>query len=242
MKVKRFHFDINNLIDDTITLTGQDAVHAKDVMRLKIGDEFIAICGNGLDYYVKIVEFIDSNIICKVQKVEQNLADPQVDVTLYQALLKADKLDLVVQKATEIGVQKIVLFQSEFCVAKWQGKSNKLDRLNKISVEATKQCGRSEPLTIVADYFFSDVLNELANYDCVIFAYENAKDYGILDIKGDYKKIAIIVGSEGGFSQSECQVLCKLKNVHCITLGHRILRAETASIVASALVMAKFEK
>ncbi len=242
MKLKRFHFDIKNLNGSNIVIVGQDAIHIKSVMRLKVNDEIIAVCGDGKDYHSKIIDIQNEKIVCQILNISNNQADAKINVTLYQALLKADKLDLVVQKATELGIKNITLFESEFCVAKWQGNNNKIDRLNKISLEATKQCGRSEPINIKAGYRFNDIVNELKNYDCVIFAYENAQDLRISDIKGEFENIAIIIGSEGGFSQSESNDLVSKENVYCVSLGKRVLRAETASIVASAIVMEHFEK
>ena len=239
-KLKRF-YATENPKDGFFALSGQEFAHAKNVMRLKEGDSIIICCGDGVDYTCEISKIHKDNLACKVHFSAPNKCDPQVAVTLYQAQVKADKLELITQKVGEIGISKIVPFTSEFCVVQGDLSKQKIERLNKIAVESAKQCGRSKPLRIENNINFCAVIKELANYDLVVFAYENANQEKISQISGDYKNIAIIVGSEGGFSQSECEMLCALKNTHCITLGKRILRAETAAIVSCALVMDKFE-
>lgn len=239
-KLKRF-YQTTPPTDGIFTLSGQEFAHATNVMRLKENDQIIVCCGDGFDYTCEINKINKDNLICKVLFSTQNICDPQISVTLYQAQVKADKLELIAQKVSEIGVGKIIPFTSEFCVVQGNLSKQKIDRLNKIAVESAKQCGRSKPLKIENNKNFGDVVKELGNYDLVIFAYENANQERISQISGKYKNIAVIIGSEGGFSQNECNVLCALKNVHCVTLGKRILRAETASIVSCALVVEKFE-
>ncbi len=239
-KLKRF-YATENPTDGFFILSGQEFVHAKNVMRLKESDQIIICCGDGVDYTCEISQINKDNLVCKVLSSTPNKCDPQVAVTLYQAQVKADKLELIAQKGSEIGISKIVPFTSEFCVVQGELSKQKIERLNKIVIESAKQCGRSKPLEIENNKNFSAVVKELVNYDLVVFAYENANRERISQISGKHKKIAIIVGSEGGFSQSECEMLCALKNVHCVTLGKRILRAETAAIVSCALVMERFE-
>lgn len=239
-KLKRFYANENSN-EGFFTLLGQEFTHAKNVMRLKESDQMIICCGDGFDYICEICQVNKDNLICKVLSCAPNLCDPKVSVTLYQAQVKADKFELITQKISEIGATKIVPFTSEFCVVQADLSAQKIERLNKIAVESAKQCGRSKPLEIENSKDFDVVVKELQTYDLVIFAYENANQEKISQICGEYKNIAIIVGSEGGFSQNECKILCALKNVHCVTLGKRILRAETASIVSCAIVMEKFE-
>ena len=239
-KLKRF-YAIDKPNDGLFTLSGQEFIHAKNVMRLREKDQIIICCGDGIDYICEICQTTKDEFICKIIGQEQNLCDSKISITLYQAQVKADKLELIAQKVSEIGITKLVPFTSEFCVVQGELSKQKLERLNKIAIESAKQCGRSQALIIENNRNFDAVVSELDAYDLVIFAYENAKTERIGQIVGKYKDIAVIVGSEGGFSQSECEKLCSLPNVHCITLGRRILRAETAAIVSCALVMEKFE-
>lgn len=239
-KLKRFYFDKEEN-EDLVVLKGQECVHCKNVMRLRKGDELIACCGDGFDYICKINEIKKDEIQCTVLEKKKNEQDATLNLVLYQANLKADKVELIVQKTSEIGVNELVLFDSDYCVAKNEN-SNKLGRFKKIAIESAKQCGRSSVIKLGKFIDFRELLVELSAFDMVVFAYENQKTTKITELEGQFENIAVIIGSEGGFSPSECEQLLQLSNVRCVTLGKRILRAETASIVASALVMNCFEK
>ncbi len=239
-KLKRFYAK-QRAINGSFTLSGQEFVHAKSVMRLKEYDQIIICCGDGIDYICEISQINENNLICRILSNTKNMCDSTISLTLYQAQVKADKIELITQKVSEIGVSKIVPFTSDFCVVHGELSNQKMERLNKIAVESAKQCGRSKPLEIDNVKTFDAILNELKTYELVLFAYENAKINKISQILGSYKNIAIVIGSEGGFSDKEYKNLCSLPNVCCVTLGNRILRAETASIVCCALAMERFE-
>ena len=147
---------------------------------------------------------------------------------------KGDKADLIVQKAVELGVQDIYFFNSSFVS---EAKFN-LDRLNKINVEACKQCGRSRKSNIYGLFDFKEILDLFHNFDKVIICYENEKINSIKKELCDFngESIAIIIGSEGGFSDNEVS-LCKNYGAKSVTLGNRIMRCETASIVTCGIVM-----
>lgn len=238
-KLKRYHFD--ELIGDKFLLTGQEMVHCSVVMRQKVGAQIIGCCGDGYDYIAEIQSIDKHGIECVVLSKERNLCDPQIDVTLYRAMVKADTKE-VVQKLSEIGVSKLINLVTDYCMVSQDKSELKKERLEIIADESAKQCGRSVPLTFGKAFTFNVLLDELKDYDCVVFAYEKEKQNKISDIEGDYKKIAILIGPEGGFSPAEYDALIALKNVHCVTLGKRILRTDTACVVASALVMDRFEK
>ena len=153
---------------------------------------------------------------------------------MFQALPKGDKADLIVQKAVELGVQNIVFFNSDYVSEK---KFN-IDRLHKINVEACKQCGRSRLSKIYGLYTFDQMLQKLQGFDKVLVCYENEK---INDIKNELKyfngdNLAIIIGSEGGFSEREIDK-CQSNGAVSVTLGNRIMRCETASIVVCGIAM-----
>ena len=239
-RLKRFFVDsIDN--KQSIILKGQEFLHAKNVLRLNIKDEIIICCGDGIDYTCEIIDIKKDCLVCQVISENKNHQDSIINVDLYQAQVKADKLELIAQKVSEIGVSKLIPFTSEFCVVKGEISKQKNDRLCKISYESAKQCGRSKPLEIGKNINFNEMMNQLIKYNLVLFAYEKAKGLKITQIQGVYDNIAVVVGSEGGFSEAECDMLCQLPNVKCVTLGNRILRAETASIVCCALTMEKFE-
>lgn len=234
---KRFYIERENdfEIGSTITLKGDEFNHIVNVLRHKEGDDITLFNGSGKDAFSVIEKIERGFLTLKVNSVADCPADSKINVTVFQALVKGEKLELIVQKATELGITKIVPFSSQFCQIK--ANTFRPDRLKKISLEAVKQCGRSKLPVIENAVKFNEVLSMLAGYDRVIFAYENATEkLNMQRLKG-LSDVAIIVGSEGGFSKEEAEELCRLRNVDMITLGKRILRAETASICLSALVM-----
>lgn len=217
----------NGKIEDYINLS-EDYNHIVNVMRLKVGDNLTVFNGTNFNYETEIVEIDKKTIKCKVIKKSENKIKNS-NVTVFQALLKGEKLDYLVQKLTEINVEKLVLFESEFTISKW--KEDKLKKIEKISIEACKQCGRSVPLKIEFLKNVQSVIKSFSNFDYVIFAYEKSNDSlkNVLK-KLNNNKVCLIVGSEGGFSEDEADLICNAENVSCVSLGDTILRAETASL------------
>lgn len=218
-------------IDNTKALIeGEEFNHLSRVLRLKNGDAIEGLCG---DYILqgKICEMSNKQAVVEITSKEVNCANPKNRVVVFQGLPKGDKMDLIVQKLSELGISEIIPFESSFCIAK--PNSSKIDRLNKISEQACKQCGRSIPLVVAEALSFKKLLEKIKEYDTVLFANETEKKLTSKDVNGT---VAIIVGSEGGFSEKECQDIVDAGAVS-ISLGNRILRTETASIVMSALVM-----
>lgn len=222
-------------INDEIVINGEEFNHIKNVLRYRVGDELTVIDGRGNNYLCKINSINKNDLILGIYNLEKSEADPKINVVVYQALVKGEKLELIVQKLTELGISKFVPFYSEFCQV--GPNTTRIDRLEKISIEALKQCGRSKKLEISDIISFNDLIPQLKIYDEVIFAYEkstNPLNFENLKVKNN---IAIIIGSEGGFSEKEANALISLKNINAISLGKRILRAETAAIALSTLVL-----
>lgn len=222
-----------NSINDIVHIEGEEFVHLSKVLRLKVGDEVECICEDDYLYNGVITDINKTSASVKITNKTKNLKNPKVDVTVFQALPKGDKLDLIVQKLSEIGVNTLQPFVSKYCVAK---SCNKIDRLNKISKSASKQCGRSRSLVVNECITFEQLLNELQKYDTVIFANETERKQNDFKINNN-DKIAIIIGSEGGFAEEEIKLLSD--KATSVTFGHRIFRTETASIVISAIVLYK---
>lgn len=235
--MKRFFVDkeLNNV--KSIKIDGIEHNHIKNVMRMQIGDEIILVCGDEYDYSARIVAMSKGDTTVEILGKENNIYNPISNVTVFQALVKSDNMALIVQKLTELGIKDFVPFESEFITSK--DKYGKSKKLQDISNQSVKQCKRSIPMHIHDVQSFNDVLEELKDYDKIIFANECERTYKLSEIefqKSD--KIAIIVGSEGGFSGGEIDKLIDA-GAMSITLGRRILRAETASIALSSVVMFK---
>ena len=223
---------INN---DKVLLEGVEHNHLKNVLRLKDGEEVIVVCGDEYDYTCVIEKISKGDSVLRVVDKTLNPNNPKVDITVFQALTKHDNMSLIVQKLTELGVKTFVPFESQFITSK--DKYSKQEKLQVISNQSIKQCKRSIPMQVKETLNFNQLVKALSEYDLVIFANETEKTKNLNSIKLDKtKKVAIIVGSEGGFSETECDKIVGAGAVS-VSLGKRILRAETASIALTSVVM-----
>ncbi len=218
--------------ENKATIEGEEFVHLKTVLRGKIGETIVVL--NSTEYEcICEIEHMNKNFAeCKILEKRLCKALPKKNIVLFQGLIKRDKLEEVLQRSVEIGVKKVVPFESEYCVIK--PSENKKERLEKIVLSACKQCERSVPMEIGNSLSFDELKKEIENFkklskSVVLFANERDGapfDFSILKI---FENIAIIVGSEGGFSANEKKELSLL--CESISLGERIFRSETASIV-----------
>lgn len=236
--MRRFFVLKENINGNFITIDGGDFSHLKNVLRLKENDKVVCICGDGKHYFCYIEKIELSKAICKIEKIEIAKTSPKTNVVLFQPLLKNENFELVIQKLTELGIKKIIPFESSFAVSKW--KEEKLARFNKIAVEASKQCGRAEFLEVERQITFKSLLQKIKEFDLVIFAWEKANENNslkqILSQNQNLKNIGLIIGSEGGFSENEANSLIEA-GAKPVWLGERILRAETASIAVASVLM-----
>ena len=210
---------------------GDELAHF-NVLRCGLGEKVLCYGNDGLDYLCEVVSISKKRAVARIISFSQNVKNPKKNITLFQGLVKGEKLDLIVQKLTELGASELVTFESEFAVAK--ANNNKIERLNKVSREACKQCGRSLPLKIKESVKFKQMLEMLKEFEVVLFANETNTKRNFEDFK-NYNNIAIIIGSEGGFSENEINALNAVGAVN-FGLGERILRAETAAIALCAII------
>lgn len=234
MELKRFFASADNYDGKNIVVDGEEFVHMTRVLRHKVGYKIIVNLDDGKDYFCTLKEINKTYAVAAVDEIRGNECRAKASATLFQALPKGDKFDLIIQKCVELGVESIVPFTS--CYTN-ENKFN-LERANRIALEACKQCGRAIKANVEDLTDFDGVLEKLADFDVVIMPYENAKSGGMHSINGllQGKKIALIIGSEGGFSPEEVK-RAEDKSAQIISLGKRILRCETASIIAIALIM-----
>lgn len=216
-----------------VILEGEEFIHAKTVLRVEEGAEIVILDNSGKEYSA-IVQKIDKKCLsAHITGATVGDKEPKAQIYLLCGALKGDKTELIVQKATELGVSRIGVFSSEYCSA-YMNDNKKLDRLKKVAREAAKQCLRSRAPEI--EYFatFEAALKSAENYENKLFACEfiDSSDGDISAINGS---AAVVVGSEGGFSETE-YMYAKSLNFTGISLGKRILRAETAAISVCTLV------
>lgn len=236
MEIRRFYVDKDDIVDGFVTVKGDEYIHMTKILRHKVGYKIIVNNNlDGFDYYAVITDIGKESARAEIVDKVINDTVSNVNVTLMQALPKGDKSDFIAQKATELGVKKIIFFLSEFTTEK---KIN-IDRIKRITLEACKQCGRA----FVPEVEFVNTVTELSieQYDKVVFMNEHEQAMSFSDVSFDNikeKKVALIVGSEGGFSKREACEFCD-KGAVSVSLGKRILRAETASIASMSIVMYK---
>lgn len=232
--MKRFYFNDNLEVGKTYTIDGIEHNHIKNVMRMTIGDNIILVCGDEYDYMATITNMSKGDTTVCISSKEYNEYNSKCDITVFQALVKSDNMSLIIQKLTELGVKTFVPFESDFITSK--DKFGKVLKLQEVSNQSIKQCKRSIPMKVEDTISFKTLVERLGNFDKVIFANECEKNEKLSDIAfNPNEKIAIIIGSEGGFSESEIEKLCGA-GARSISLGKRILRAETASIALTSVV------
>ncbi len=241
MELRRFFVD---KITDTPCLTGEEHKHLSVVLRGKVGEKVVLCCGDGYDYICAVKEITRNETVLTLIGKQENQGEPNIEVTLFMSIMKGDKNDLVVQKATELGASHIFPMLTKYVQA--FERNIKTERLNKIAAEAAKQCGRSV-LTRVHDCInIKELPDMLEKFDLIVFPYEKAEKVSLKKFltenkSVDIKKIAIVIGSEGGFAEEEVSLL-QNEGVTPVTLGKRIMRAETANIAVLSSVMYELEQ
>ena len=229
--LKRFFVD---KIEQITELSGEEFEHAKNVLRLGAGDEVILLDNSGKEYTAVIAQVEKKRMLLNIVREEVGTREANVDVCLLFGYLKnADKNEFIVQKAVELGVKKICVFSSEFSSAYMN--ANKLERLNKVAKEAAKQCLRATAPELVYFDNLEKALGYANEYENKLFACEFAERTEI-SLSSLKNSVAMVIGSEGGFSREEA-TLAKEKGYALISLGKRILRAETAAVSLASIVM-----
>lgn len=220
---------------DTAVLSGTDAHHLGKVMRAKLGEQVILCDGSGFDYTARITAISPEQVEFSILDKTPCTAEPSVQVTLFVGYPKQDKLELIIQKAVELGAVQIVPFFSRYCVTTPKKEDQKNQRYLRIAAEAAKQCGRGILPTVEMPLTLQQLCVKLSQFDRVLFCYEKGGKPLRNCIDGA-KRIAIITGAEGGFSEQEADALIHA-GATVIGLGQRILRCETAPIATLSAVM-----
>ncbi len=230
--MRRFYTSPENFKESKVTLDLEETRHLRDVLRLKLADKVRVFDGHGKEFLCEIEEiskkFSKLKIINEISPISP---ESNLDLTIAVALLKGDKLDLVVQKAVELGVTTFAPIVTLRCDV----KSLRAERLNRISLEATKQCGRAKLMQIKPQIEFKEFINNCEG-ETILFSERSGQNFS--NIKS-CQKLTAIIGSEGGWEDSELELASK-KGIQIITLGGRILRAETAAISITTLLQHNF--
>lgn len=244
----KFFVPEKQIKDEIVTILGEDVNHILNVLRLKKLDQIIV--GNkdtGNSYLSEIIEMRKDSIICKIVDNILETTESFVNVDLFQGLPKLDKLEYIIQKATELGVKSIYPVNFERCIVKIDSKSEvkKLERWQKIAEVASKQSKRDVIPDIKNIINVENICQNAKKYDMIILAYENERGNTLKNVLKDLDKskqlnIGIIIGPEGGLTEKEVEKLIKI-GAKSVTLGKRILRTETASLVMLSSIIYEFE-
>ncbi|WP_213810280.1 16S rRNA (uracil(1498)-N(3))-methyltransferase [Jeotgalicoccus sp. WY2] len=238
--MQRYFIEETVSLNETFVMDTKHIHHIKNVMRAKIDDEFNIVDKTGSAYAVQLTDL--EPVTYKVtEKIESEVELP-VNITLYSPLLKGDKMDVVIQKSTELGAHEFVLYKAERSVVKLTAKKedSRLIRYEKIAREAAEQSRRTK----IPGISFAEKLTamDFTKYDLVLFAYEdnNLKGRSIKNVlsASAAHTIAVVFGPEGGFSEKEAEIFKSYENV---ALGRRILRAETAPLYALSVIGSYYE-
>ena len=235
----RFFVAPEELASDDIVLTGENAAHAK-VLRLKAGEQVIVCDGEGLECCCE-VRFVqpDQTTVTVIDR-RKSRTEPSVKVSVYMAYPKADKLEHVIQKATELGAHEIVAFPSARCVSRPDEKSlrKKAERWQKIAASAAEQSGRGRIPQVHTLGSYAEALKRAAQADLAMLFYENehATTLRMALESGEYQSIALLSGPEGGLEEREVEQ-ASAAGLKVCTLGSRILRCETAPLCGLSAVM-----
>jgi len=236
-------FFVSEIDKDLVAITGNDYNHAKKVLRLGENDEIYAVYKEK-EYVAKIKLDDGKNLIIENIKETKVLREPNVNIHIYQSLPKSSKMDYIVQKNVEIGINKLTPIISDRSLVKIKNnkqEKKKLKRWNKISEEAAKQSMRNKIPNIKSILSFDNMIKELKTIikgrnTEVIVPYENELIKSTKDINYKNKNYLVVIGPEGGFEKKEIDILLEI-GAKPITLGPRILRSETAALVLSTVIM-----
>jgi 16S rRNA (uracil1498-N3)-methyltransferase len=229
----RFYVPNPKIEKGKLKVEGQSVRHIRNVLRLKKGDEMTVFDGSGKEYEGTIVGESSSSVIMAIQEVLPSKTESPLEVTLAQSLLKGEKMDYLIQKATELGVREVVPFFSSRSVPLLEGskRSARLRRWVKIAIEASKQCGRGMVPAIQPIREYSDLLLSASqdSLRLILWERDGARLGEVLTRVKEKTKVFFMVGPEGGFSQEEVEK-AKKAGFLPISLGERILRSETVSL------------
>lgn len=235
----RFFVTPEELNGDFLVLTGENAAHAK-VLRLKNGEHVTLCDGAGKECLCTVSDVSPNQISLVVDHRQEAAAEPRVKASVYMAFAKGDKLEHVIQKATELGAAEVIAFPSARCVSKPDDKSlsKKIERWQKIASSAAEQSGRGCVPRVLVLGSYQQALERAAEADIAILFYENARSLTLRSAlqEGQYRSISLVTGPEGGLDPSEVEQALAAGLKVC-TLGARILRCETAPLCALSAVM-----
>lgn len=240
--MRRFFISPADRDGDKVTFRGTDFKHIAQSLRMKRGDEVVVSDGAGRDFRVRLIEIAQGRAVGTILSQESR-ERPMPDVVLFQALAKGSKMDLVVQKATELGASAVVPLKMERSAVKVaeERAARKQARWSQIALEAAKQSQRSYVPVIESPRSWAGAIEMLSGFDLVLVPYEAETEVSLEEALAgvEVKQVAVVIGPEGGFAPREIQDL-REGGARIVTLGEQILRTETAAIACLTVVLYHF--
>ncbi len=242
----RFFASVENISEDRVKIYGDDAFHIARSLRMAVGDEITVSDGNGKEYACRLVRIRDNECECEIFSVCTADSESPMDITLYMGYPKGDKLELVIQKAVELGASAIIPFESSRCIKRPNAdKAEKQTaRLSRIAEEAAKQCGRAKLPRVGMPVSYAQMLSAAKEASLPLFAYEGCGTRSLAEVLGALeappRTVSIVVGCEGGFSPEEAEA-AENAGLLLVGLGSRILRCETAPMYLLSALSYEFE-
>lgn len=244
--MQRYFISPEDLSQDRAVLSGDDAHHLRRVMRAEIGAEVILCDGTGKEYAAKVREFHKDQVLLEIVEERKSFGEPRVNVWIAQSLPKADKLETVIQKGTEVGVAQFLPFVSSRTIVQYDKKKEqkRLQRWRKIAKEAAEQARRGKVPEVRETVNWKQLLAYSKEAAVTIFCYEKEASRQLRDVLRSVKRplsgsILIVIGPEGGFTEAEAAE-AEEAGWLAAGLGRRILRTETAGLVAASCIMYEF--
>ncbi|MBP2674319.1 MAG: hypothetical protein H6Q84_1159 [Deltaproteobacteria bacterium] len=236
----------SNISGDTAVLSGTEAGHMLRSLRLSVGDSFHAFDEEGTRYRMRILEATSRSLRAEILEAFAPEPPPRVAVTLLVGLPKADKMDFILEKATEMGVSRVIPFRSSRTIPRVDPSDAKkrLLRWERVALAAAKQCGSGRVPEVSGIVPFHEALLHAAEHDGAVIFYEGERDFSlkkVLSGMAGVRNVALVVGPEGGFSADEVKEAVAA-GCRSAGLGSRILRVETAALAVLSMVMYHFEK
>ena len=237
----RFFMTGTNIFGGRAVIRGQDAEHIR-VLRMRPGEDVVICAGKGTDYRCRLVSSGPEEAEAEVLEGVPCRGEPRVEVTVYAGLPKGERADFLVQKCIEAGASRIVFFNCERCVARPDGRSmeKKLERFSRIAEAAAQQSGRGKIPTVEYEHSYVEMLKRAIKAEAKLFMYETGEGRSPLkqaiEAAGEFKTASVVTGPEGGFTEAEAK-MARVCGLTLCSMGERILRCETAPVVAVSAIM-----
>ena len=235
--MRRFFAPVESFTIGGVQLDADETRHLRDVLRLRVGDEASVFDGTGREYRGTIREIgKKGSALDIVEEISPSSPESPFEITVAATVLNGEKYDLIIQKTVELGVTRLIPLNTVRCDVKIKDAAKRLDRWRRIAMEATKQSGRAKLMQIAEPTAFTDLIADLKGKETVMFSERDGVNFS--SITAD-KKITALYGPKGGWDDSELEAASK-HGINIVTLGGRILRAETASIAITAILQHRF--